>query len=84
MKVIVSEICIFFINSIKENEKPFIIEYFLDNSSIKIEVTDKNNEKLSEDSIQNNEMFSLIIDSLADKYHIDYNNNKIVFETIIN
>lgn len=84
MKVIVSEICIFFINNIKKNSEPFLIEYYLENDNIKIEVTDKNDEKLSEDAILNSEMFSLIIDSLADKYNIDYNKNKIVFETIIN
>ncbi len=84
MKVIVSEICIFFINNIKKNNKPFLIEYYLEDDKIKIEVTDKNDEKLSENSILNSEMFSLIIDSLADKYNIDYDNNRIVFETIIN
>ncbi|HBB29014.1 MAG TPA: hypothetical protein DC000_07170 [Clostridiales bacterium] len=83
MKVIVSEICIFFINNIKKNNKPFLIEYYLEDDKIKIEVTDKNDEKLSENSILNSEMFSLIIDSLADKYNIDYDNNRIVFETII-
>ena len=84
MKVIVSEICIFFINNIKKNSEPFLIEYYLENDNIKIEVTDKNDEKLSEDAILNSEMFSLIIDSLADNYNIDYIKNKIVFETIIN
>ena len=83
MKVIVSEICIFFINNIIKNEKPFIIEYYLYDDKIVIEVTDKNDEKLSEDSIKSSEMFSLIVDSLADSYDIDYDNNKIVFETII-
>ncbi len=84
IKVIVSEICIFFINNIKKNNEPFLIEYYLENDKIKIEVTDKNNEKLLENAISNNEMFSLIIDSLADNYDIDYENNRIVFETIIN
>jgi len=51
MKVIVSEICIFFINNIKKNNKPFLIEYYLEDDKIKIEVTDKNDEKLSENSI---------------------------------
>lgn len=84
IKVIVSEICIFFINNIKKNNEPFLIEYYLENDKIKIGVTDKNNEKLLENSILNNEMFSLIVDSLADNYDIDYDNNRIVFETIIN
>ena len=56
----------------------------MESDKIKIEVTDKNDEKLSRDAISGREMFSLIIDSLADKYNIDYLNNKIVFETIIN
>ena len=84
MKVIVSEICIFFINNIKKNNEPFLIEYFLESDKIKISVTDKNDEKLSDKSNLDSEMFSLIIDSLADNYNIDYDKNKIVFETKIN
>lgn len=84
MKVIISEICIFFINNIKKNNEPFLIEYFLESDKIMISVTDRNDEKLSEKTILDSEMFSLIIDSLADNYNIDYDNNKIVFETIIN
>lgn len=83
IKVIVSEICVFFINNIKKNTEVFLIEYFLEDDKIKIEVTDKNDEKLSENAVSESEMFALIIDSLADKYNIDYSNNKIVFETII-
>ncbi len=83
IKVIVSEICVFFINNIKKNTEAFLIEYFLEEDKITIEVTDKNDEKLSENAVSESEMFALIIDSLADKYNIDYSNNKIVFETII-
>ena len=83
IKVIVSEICIFFINNIKKNDQPFSVKYYLENDKINIEVIDKNDDKLSEEALENSEMFSLIIDSLADSYNIDYEKNKIIFETII-
>ena len=63
MKVIVSEICVFYINNISKNNEPLLIEFFLFNDKITIDVTDLNDEKFTEETISNNEMFSLIIDS---------------------
>lgn len=79
VKVLVSEICTFFISNISNTEKPFLIDYFLEDSKITIDVIDKNEEFLSKDAVKNSEMFVLIIDSLADSYNIDYKNNKITF-----
>ncbi|QSX05175.1 histidine kinase [Sedimentibacter sp. zth1] len=80
IKVIISEICTFFINSIKDNNEPFLIEYFLNDNEIEITVTDKNKEMLSKSAIEDSEMFVLIIDSLADYYNINYENNNITFK----
>ncbi len=82
IKLIISEICTFFINNIKKNLEGFLIEYLLENDKIIVEITDKNDEKLSDSVISENEMFVLIIESLADNCKLDVNNNKIIFETI--
>ncbi len=83
IKLIISEICSFFINNIKKNEEGFLLEYLLEDDKITVELTDKNNEKLPDNVLSENEMFALIIDSLADKCNIDLLNNKVVFETMI-
>ncbi len=80
IKVVISEICIFFINNIKKTTENFLIEYFVDSEKIMIEVTDKNCGKLLAEVIEENEMFLLIIGSLSDCYKIDYDNNKVIFE----
>jgi len=80
LKVIISEICIFFINNIKRDDKPFEIEYFIENCTFKIEVTDLNEGEITENNKENSEMCILIIESLADKYEIDLENKKICFE----
>lgn len=82
IKLIISEICTFFINNIKKNLEGFLIEYLLENDKIIVEITDKNDEKLSDSVISENEMFVLIIESLADNCKLDVINNKIIFETI--
>lgn len=83
IKLIISEICSFFINNIKKNTEGFLLEYLLEDDKITVELTDKNDERLPENILSENEMFALIIDSLADKCNIDLLNNKVVFETII-
>ncbi len=80
LKVIVSEVCVFFINNVEENEKPLEIEYFLSNDMFKVVVTDLNDGKLSENSDSNSEMCILIIESLSDKYEIDLENKRLSFE----
>lgn len=85
LKVIISEICNFFINNIEKNVKPFEIEYFIENDTFKIEVSDLNEGEITEKNKLNSEMCILIIESLADKYEIDLENKKICFEkTCIN
>lgn len=85
LKVIISEICIFFINNIEKNEKPLEIEYFIDKNKFKIEVSDLNEGKITEKNKINSEMCILIIKSLADEYEINLENKKICFEkTCIN
>lgn len=80
LKVIVSEVCIFFINNVEENKKPLEIEYFLSNDMFRVAVTDLNGGKLSENSDLNSEMCILIIESLSDKYEIDLENKRLSFE----
>jgi len=80
LKVIISEICNFFIKNIEENEKPFEIEYFIENSQFKIEVSDLNDGEVTGKDKINSEMCILIIESLADEYEINLENKKICFE----
>jgi len=80
LKVIISEICNFFINNIEKNVKPLEIEYFIENDTFKIEVSDLNEGEITENNKINSEMCILIIESLADKYEIDLENKKICFE----
>jgi serine/threonine-protein kinase RsbW len=85
MKIIISEICNFFINNIEKDEKPFEIKYFIENCTFKIEVSDLNEGEITESNKSNSEMCILIIESLADEYEIDLENKKICFEkTCIN
>jgi serine/threonine-protein kinase RsbW len=80
LKIILSEICIFFINSIKNNDKPFEIEYFIDETQLKVEVSDLNDGEITENDKSKGEMCILIIESLADEYKVDLQNKKICFE----
>lgn len=83
IKLVISEICSFFFNNIKKNTDGFLIEYFLEEDKIMVEITDKNDEKLTDNIESENEMFILIIESLADKCSIDVINNKVVFEIFL-
>ena len=80
LKVIVSEICVFFINNIEKNEKPLEIEYFIEKDKFKVIVTDLNDGEITEHNKKSSEMCMLIIESLADKYEIDLENKKLCFE----
>ena len=80
LKVIISEICNFFINNIEKNVKPLEIEYFIENGTFKIEVSDLNEGEITENNKINSEMCILIIESLADEFEIDLENKKISFE----
>lgn len=80
LKVIVSEICIFFINNISNNDKPLEIEYLIEKSLFKVIVTDLNEGEINKDNKTNSEMCMLIIESLSDRYEIDLESKKLSFE----
>ena len=79
LKVILSEICVFFINNIKQNDKSIEIEYNIFEDKLEIIVIDLNEGILSQKPKNNSELCMLIIESLADKYEIDYQKKKILF-----
>lgn len=80
IKVIVSEICVFFINNIINADNPLEIEYFIEDDIFKVGVTDLNCGEITEKDKNESNMCILIIESLADKHEIDLKNNKIFFE----
>lgn len=80
IKVIVSEICVFFINNIYKADNSLEIEYFIENDVFKVGVTDLNCGEITEKDKNESNMCILIIESLADKYEIDLKNNRIFFE----
>lgn len=84
IKVIISEICTFLINNIENSDKPLEINYCLDMGIIKVEVKDLNDGCLKKDSHLNNDMSILIIESLADKCEIDYENKILCFVKSLN
>lgn len=84
LKVIISEVCSFFINNVEQNGEPLKIEYHMESGSLKVEVSDLNRGKVAEKNKANSEMCVMIIESLADNYSFDLENKKIIFEKNIN
>lgn len=84
LKVIISEVCTFFINNVKNNNEPFDIKYEIKDNNLSVEVTDLNLGEISDENKSNSEMSIMIIESLADKYNFDLENKKIFFEKSIN
>jgi len=84
LKVIISEVCTFFINNIEKNSHPLKIEYFIGHNSLKVEVSDLNEGNITEKNKSNSEMCIMIIESLADNYNFDLENKKIIFEKNMN
>ena len=84
LKVIVSEVCTFFINNIPSNEKPLCIEYQVEEEKMTVEVSDQNEGRIVEKDKANSEMCIMIIESLADDYKFDLENKKIIFEKNLN
>lgn len=80
LKVIISEVCTFFISNIEENNKPLSIEYQVEEERLIVEVSDLNDGKIDEKNKANSEMCIMIIESLADNYNFDLENKKIIFE----
>jgi len=80
IKVIVSEICVFFINNIEKTDNSLEIEYFIEKGIFKVGVTDLNDGEITENHKKESNMCILIIESLADRYEIDFKNKRIFFE----
>lgn len=82
IKVIISEICTFFIKNIEGNSESFEITYEIHSNKVRIIVSDLNQGQLSKDIELNSDMSIMIIESLADNYKIDLENKTIRFEKI--
>jgi len=82
IKVIISEICTFFIKSINDNTEYFEINYQIYQDKIVVSVSDLNNGDIKEKSNLNVDMSIMIIESLSDDYNYDLNNKTITFEKI--
>lgn len=83
IKVIISEICTFFINNIENDTEGFEITYEIYTNKVVIKVVDLNEGTLPSIDTKN-QMSLMIIDCLADNYNIDYKNKTITFEKINN
>lgn len=81
IKVIISEICTFFINYITKDNEPLSISYEISDNNLKIEVTDLNDGIINDESLS--DMSIMIIESLSDNYNCDLINKKITFEKCI-
>jgi serine/threonine-protein kinase RsbW len=84
IKVIISEVCTFFINNVDNQSEPLDIIYKISDNNISVEVTDLNTGNISDNNGTNSEMSVMIIESLADNYNFDLENKKIIFEKSIN
>ncbi|MEL7649547.1 MAG: ATP-binding protein [Sedimentibacter sp.] len=84
LKVIVSEVCTFFISSIKNSDRPLCIEYRVEKDRLTVEVADLNEGTIDEKDKANSEMCIMIIESLSDDYNFDLENKKIIFEKKLN
>ena len=79
IKVIISEICTFFIKNLSRSTEDFEISYQVFKNKIIVTVADLNDGELSDESL-NNDMSILIIESLSDNFNYDLNNKTITFE----
>ena len=79
IKVVISEICTFFINNLKNDTNELEISYEIFQNKIIVTVADLNEGQLSEDCLKDN-MSIMIIESLSDNYNYDLNNKTITFE----
>lgn len=82
IKVIISEICTFFIENIEGKTQAFEIEYQIFEDKITIRVCDLNKvnkEQISKVNLEDS-MSIMIIESLSSSYKYDLDNNTISFE----
>ncbi len=84
LKVIISEVCIFFISNVENNSEPLEINYEISGNNLIVEVADLNSGEISEENRTNSDMCVMIIESLADNHNFDLKNKKIIFEKCIN
>ena len=84
LKVVISEVCTFFINNVKNNTEPLNICYELNTDNLTVEVTDLNSGEIIQKDRTSSEMCVMIIESLTDSYNFDLENKKIIFEKCIN
>lgn len=84
IKVIISEVCTFFISNIENFAEPLNIKYEISHDKLSVEVSDLNSGEISDLNKSNSEMSIMIIESLADRYEFDLENKKIIFEKSIN
>lgn len=84
IKVIISEVCTFFINNIENSSEPLDIKFEINDDNLSVEVTDLNIGEISDNNKTNSEMCVMIIESLADNYNFDLEKKKIIFEKSIN
>ncbi len=82
IKVIISEICTFFIKSIIDNTEDLEIKYQVHRDKIIVSISDLNDGQISEKINLNDDMSIMIIESLSDNYNYDLNNKTISFEKI--
>ena len=82
IKVIISEICTFFIKSIIDNTEDLEIKYQVHRDKIIVSISDLNDGQISEKINLNDDMSVMIIESLSDNYNYDLNNKTISFEKI--
>jgi serine/threonine-protein kinase RsbW len=79
IKVVISEICTFFIKNLKKSTEDFEIDYQVTKNKIIIRVTDLNDGQIFEERL-NNDMSIMIIESLSDNFNYDLKNKSITFE----
>ena len=73
IKVIVSEISIFFINHLKENQHEFEIQFKIHHDKLEISFSDLNEGELV---VEEDDLSLMIIKSLSDDFQMDTGNNK--------
>jgi len=81
IKVIVSEISIFFINYLKEDKDGFEIEFQIQSDKLEISFLDLNTGELV---VEEEDLSLMIIQSLSDEFQMDVVNNKAKIIKILN
>ena len=75
LKVVVSEMCIFFLNHLDSATKPLNIVFHFDNQEVTVEIEDLNTGLMNHDG---DDMGIMIIQSLADEFSMNTENKKIL------